>query len=122
MKVTRTERGWAGHFCCAKDCLFRRNTLLECGQTRIVVSTVGMMLDRHLKRRAFLIIGGSRHYETAAFHARHEDGYWDADVTRQVDFDSAWCIAEKFKDEKANQMHEKVVEELMKRLENGKKP
>ncbi len=125
VEVTRTERGWAGHFICADDCLFRRNTLLEYGETKIVVSTVGLMID-HFKNKdkngkmKFSQIGCGRNFETMAFHAqRVDDRYWDADVSKQVNFDSEWMIAEEDADDRANDMHEKVVDEIIEGLKSG---
>lgn len=112
MDVKRTERGWAGHFIGAASCRFRRNTLLESGETRIVVSTVGLM-DSPLRDRQFMEIGFQRYYETMAFHAeRVTDRYWDADVTRQVNFVSPWAIDTTDADDRANDMHETVVVEI----------
>ena len=41
MEVKRTERGYPGHFILSHRCVFTRNTLLEYGETRVIVSTVG---------------------------------------------------------------------------------
>lgn len=115
-----TERGYAGHFCASMGCAFRRNTLIEYGNKRIVVSTVGnyrpkndgLMPEKYTKEEQE--IGVDRTYETIAFWARYEKPYWEADVSRQVDFNSKWAIGElTFEtDFEADKMHDNVVKEL----------
>lgn len=127
MLVTRTERGWAGHFICADDCRFRRNTLLACGDVEIVVSTVGLMnthwpKDSRFYTGPFDTVGHQRYYETMAFHANPSDTrYHDADVSMQVAFDSPWSINIIDADDMANDMHEAVVRELTGKLKKGTK-
>jgi len=118
--VTRTERGWPGHFIAASSCLFRRNTLLEKGDIRVVVSTVGCMLDS-LREGKWVEIGLDRYVETMAFHAKWDGHYWDANVTREIYFDSKWAIStiDVTADARANAMHEAVVDELTAKLEVG---
>jgi len=125
MKVIRMERGWAGHFICANQCRFRRNTLLTCGSVKIVVSTVGLQ-ENIMKGKglgfeeSFSQIGHNRYYETMAFHSNHDDSrYFDADVTKEVDFNSPWSISEIDADDRANDMHEVVVKELTNKLRKG---
>ena len=124
-KVIRTERGWAGHFICVKDCLFRRNTLLEYNDIKIVVSTVGLMETPWKKGSEFYTgpfeeIGIGRYYETMAFHSTKSDTrYHDIDVRRQINFDSQWSIDRIDADDLANDMHEKVVTEITTRLQEG---
>lgn len=114
--VTRTERGWAGHFICAHRCNFRRNTLLSYKKIKIVISTVGLMNFEN----EFEMIGHNRYYETMAFHSNIEDKrYHDIDVTKQVSFDSKWAISELDADDKANDMHEAVVLEITNKLLAG---
>lgn len=117
MKIIRTERGWPGHYICAHDCKFRRNTLLEYGDVRIVVSTVG----NYIFKEKTQIIGFDRYYETMAFHAKLDEIYWDADVQKEVDFESEWAIREMKdgSDQKANDMHEAVVKEISNTLTKG---
>lgn len=125
-KVKRTERGWAGHFCCARDCLFRRNTLLEYEDIKIVVSTVGLMLDP-LNKDKYIEIGCNRYYDTMAFHSDlvslgpEDKKYYDADTSKQVYFDSPWTINKIDADNEANDMHEVVVKEISKELLKGNK-
>lgn len=127
MKVKRTERGWAGHFICANRCRFRRNTLLEGGGFRIVVSSVGLMekwigdprQDKNV--RGFEEVGINRHYETLVFYAEPPPSrYFDADVTREIAVSAPWCIKNIDADDKANEMHDAVVEEMIERMSNGK--
>lgn len=129
MRVTRTERGWVGHFICANTCLFRRNTLLECCNIKIVVSTVGLQSNPFYcnskypewNTDRFTTIGHNRYFETMAFHSVTTDTrYHDIDVSRQISFDSPWAIPDVDADDKANDMHEEVVKELSTKLEKGK--
>ena len=107
--VKRTERGWAGHFCAAQSCMFRRNTLLQSETESIVVSTVG----NYRYNGAIREIGCNRYYETMAFHSLVDDKrYHDADVGKQIYFNSQWSIAKPDADDLANDMHEKVVAEI----------
>lgn len=123
------ERGWAGHFICADRCKFRRNTLLEYKNKKWIISTVGQMPARNPvfadNKRGYTTIGSNRYYETMAFKAKKvrekendKNFYWDADVTKQIDFDSNWALneCEFYSDQKANDMHEKVVEELINKI------
>lgn len=114
-EVTRTERGWPAHFICADRCTFRRNTLLECGDRRVVVSTVGAYFpewDSQMEE-----IGVDRYYETQAFEAAQdpECGCWLADVVEHVEFSSPWSISVPDM-HGADEMHEAVVKEISEML------
>ena len=103
-RVTRTERGWAGHYICSYKCLFRRNTLLEYGDVKVVVSTVGC----------------DRYYETRAFMANMEDTrFYDADTGKPLDIEGNTAIDHLDADDDANDMHEAVVEEIAEHIKQG---
>jgi len=118
--IRRTERGWAGHFICADRCRFRRNTLLEDNKYKIIVSTVGNMTSMNEKTTD--TVGLDRYYETMVFIGKDDGVYIDIDVSKRVPFDSEWRINE-YKsegiDNKANDMHEKVVDEITRQMETG---
>ena len=115
-QVKRTERGWAGHFICADRCLFRRNTLLEYEDTKIVVSTVGGMMVENYGKKRLDTVGHERYYETKAFHSDPSDTqYHDIDVEREIYLDCEWALNE-IDDNKANDMHENAVEWVSKQM------
>jgi len=118
-RVVRTERGWPAHFCCVDRCSFRRNTLVSCGRRKVVVSTVGNMRPRGEGKMQ--TIGLNRYYETMVFRAIYEKPYWEADVGREVPFDSPWALGEEARNKEtsdldANDMHERVVDEMVRAL------
>ena len=123
-EVKVTERGWAGHFICCDRCLFRRNTLLEYNDRKWVVSTVGAFRNHEKKIDS---IGHRRWYETKAFEAKEKLGYIEADIEKEIFFNSEWGIwGDSWKevcdnchdtpDNAANDMHDKVVSELIEKI------
>ena len=117
MKIIKTERGWPAHFICASKCMFRRNTLLEYGNKRIVVSTVGSMILKDEK--GIQEIGCDRYHETMAFWAKQEGVYWEADVSKEVSIGCRCGLGKDVDDLQVNKMHETVVKELSKKLSTG---
>ena len=128
-EVNVIERGWPGHFILADRCLFRRNTLLEYKDKKWVVSTVGNYINRENKLDT---IGHRRWYETRAFETKEKYGYIEADVEKEISFNSDWGIwgdsrEEAFEncngvpDNIANDMHDKVVSELIDKIKDQNK-
>jgi hypothetical protein len=66
-------------------------------------------------------IGYNRYFETMAFRGYENSGYIEADIHNQIQFDSEWAISdcEHDADGRANDMHENVVQEIMKKLPMG---
>lgn len=128
-QIKRTERGWPAHFVCASRCLFRRNTLLEKGELRVVVSTVGAFKP-DIDKKGYHEIGLGRHYETMAFMAKKEFApppakkekfYWHADVQKQIPLSGKIAIPSiEFEDDmSADEMHERAVAELVEKMEKS---
>lgn len=123
-EVKVTERGWAGHFILADRCLFRRNTLLEYKDKKWVVSTVGAYRNRENKMD---YIGYRRWYETMTFEGQEENGFIEANVEEETFFNYKCGIwGDSWKevcdnchgtpDNVANDMHDKVVSELIEKI------
>ena len=125
--VYTEERGWPGHFCGAKDCRYKRNTLVRSpsrfADKAIVVSTVGDYRPNEQKGvNTPEMIGLNRYYETMAFMSDMNDPYLDADIRKEISFDSNWCLDSWEDDDidlQADAMHNAVVKEISEKLERG---
>lgn len=107
-KPIATERGWAGHYICARHCLFRRNTLISFNGKSIVVSTVGNHLDS-LSNQIIPFSDGD-HYETMCFESDYSCPYLDADVSQYIEIPNTLLrFLGSDKDTEANQQHENIV-------------
>ena len=122
-KAKVTYRGWPGHFICGERCVFHLNTLVELGEIRIVISTVGMMKNWHapnaFNATEYEEIGCERYYETMSFAAIRRGEFYDADVHRQVQFEAPWSYGSIADEWKANKGHWNVVNEIVDKMETG---
>ena len=106
-KVHTIERGWPGHYVCSERCMFRRNTLLICGEKRLQVSTVGRMSGKFKE-----LDGVGSLYETRAFLIK-KNGFVDYDTEITINSKNILCVLD---DEGANNMHDRAVKEFKKRI------
>ena len=121
MEAKITYRGWPGHFCCGHRCVFHLNTLIEYGKNKIVVSTVGLMVDplnQDQNKIVYAEIGTNKYFETMVFQAKKMGEFWDANVQKQIYFDSP-CSWELKNELKANDGHIKVVDEIVNKFKKG---
>lgn len=123
-KVKRTDRHKHEKFIELFD--FRLNTLLECGEVRIIISTVGRLprpkgLEKYYKAQ-WLPIGADRYYETAVWHAMRVNNHWDCDIKRgQIGrglFGELDRVDEKT-DSEAQAIHETAVRKIIELLAKG---
>jgi hypothetical protein len=118
-KVKKTYRGWPGHFCGAHNCIFHLNTLLEYEDKKLIVSTVGnYKLPEQINqgKPEFVDMNREAYYETMVFHSKNDE-YNDIDASKEI-----WQFTEylsELDDNKANNMHEKVIEKVSIALKKG---
>ena len=68
----------------------------------------------------FKWLGPDRYFETMAFMAKDNDKFNDADVSKQVLFDSNWKLNDPDAEIEANEMHDAVVKEIARDLVNDR--
>lgn len=114
--VSRVERGWHGHYISDLNFLFSRNTLLDDGESFILVSTLGLMLDGD--SRYVPISDDGCYVETRVFLTRETSDFRDPGDEIKIDKAMANKLFSPNK-YRANEMHESVVSKLIDRLLDG---
>jgi hypothetical protein len=120
MDVIVTERGYSAHFCLSERCRFVRNTLLEYGDNKLIVSTVGRM--RSLDDKKYERTNASAYYETMVFKAVYIEPYWEIDPLSELYIDGVpreltedICHESDFK---ADLIHDNMVNHIKTNMEN----
>lgn len=122
-----TERGWIGHYCLGDRCLFRRNTLIEHNNEKIVVSSVGNQINIHAKDYPNVVTieplqqhnGKKMFFETKVFKA-DDSPYMDADISQELTYESEPVDCYTILDMDWDAFHDRVVEEMKLKIEGGK--
>lgn len=121
--IKRTERGWCGYIQGYQYCLFRRNTLIEYNNKKIVIATLGNFIDPF--RWKVMPLKDDIWYESIAGYAIDSNGYWDINPQDIIPIRCKHTISgtldhivEKIgtPDIYANKIHEDVVNEMIDRI------
>lgn len=123
-----TERGWIGHHVLGDRCLFRRNILVEHKGVKIVVSSIGNMIDIHavgypneITIQPITQYRDSKiYFESLVFHAKYNDPYNDADVERLIPCNVVPAADLFIRDDRIwNTFHDNTVKAVKTRLITG---
>lgn len=124
MKTYTFEQGFAGHFCGADDCKFRRNTVVSNGEHAVVVSTVGNYFPMSHVHGAEgpVPIGHNRYYETYAFEGLPALDNMYTEVGRKInkffDLYPGLNVPDSGNDFHANIGHDRIVDRVRRWLRN----
>lgn len=122
-EVKVTYRGWPGHYILGDRCVFHLNTLLEAGQARVVVSSVGNLRSQGHLSHASEPIGSlvnPHYFETKAFWAQEKDGYWEAATSNEIKLLLPETVVRNLDpgcDEQAQRIHEAAVQVVTEQLQ-----
>lgn len=105
--------------------MYHRNTLLEYGEQKVVVSTIGHYLPRNKRleywkhgKMDYEMFGRNRHFETMAFLA-DDSQFHDTDVTKEIGFSSNWELDKPDMEMEADVVHDTVCDEIAEDMVNG---
>lgn len=124
MKTHTWEQGFAGHFCGADGCKFRRNTVVSNGEHDVVVSTVGNYFPASHIHGATgpMTIGHERYYETFVFEGilYLDDMYVEVGrkINRFADLYPLLNVPDSGNDFHANAGHDRMVDRVRRWLRN----